>query len=481
MGKLSAILFVKACLMLLWLVHGGAGLGPDEAQYWTWSQALDFGYYSKPPGIAWDIALGTYFLGNTEVGVRAGALVIGFFLPLVLYASCIRARIERRFSFYAALGLAFAPVGVLASLLATTDGGVVLGWTGALYFLIRGIEEKKVPSPWGIWLSLLFAALFKWTAFIFLGVIGVACLAFPWIRSWRLVGGCALSFLALLPSVIWNYSRGWPTFLHVWTQSTGGAAGARPPPNFWEFFGAQAVLLSPLLWGMLLVALYFLVKERKPLNGARFCGWVTLGILLIYCSLALIQKMQGNWCVFIYPLGLLFLAGLAEEKGWVRSFRWAVIVAALFSGLMLALPRLPVPLRMNPFKECLGWKEMQVILAALPLKNYLVADTYQTTSLLSFYGPHQKRAYFLNLHGRRHNQFSYWPGVGTEEGGGYFVWVGKPGKEKEVEEDHKKLLEKSYGSVNLVGFFPLARGEKTMMVLSVDQFNGFEPRIFQGF
>ncbi len=25
----------------------------DEAQYWLWSQNLDFGYFSKPPLLAW--------------------------------------------------------------------------------------------------------------------------------------------------------------------------------------------------------------------------------------------------------------------------------------------------------------------------------------------------------------------------------------------------------------------------------------------
>ena len=28
-------------------------LYPDEAQYWLWSRTLDWGYYSKPPMIAW--------------------------------------------------------------------------------------------------------------------------------------------------------------------------------------------------------------------------------------------------------------------------------------------------------------------------------------------------------------------------------------------------------------------------------------------
>ena len=27
----------------------------DEAQYWTWSRELSFGYFSKPPMIAWVI------------------------------------------------------------------------------------------------------------------------------------------------------------------------------------------------------------------------------------------------------------------------------------------------------------------------------------------------------------------------------------------------------------------------------------------
>ena len=31
------------------------GLNPDEAQYWFWSRDFAFGYYSKPPMIAWVI------------------------------------------------------------------------------------------------------------------------------------------------------------------------------------------------------------------------------------------------------------------------------------------------------------------------------------------------------------------------------------------------------------------------------------------
>ena len=35
----------------------------DEAQYWTWSLAIDWGYYSKPPFLAWLIALNSSICG----------------------------------------------------------------------------------------------------------------------------------------------------------------------------------------------------------------------------------------------------------------------------------------------------------------------------------------------------------------------------------------------------------------------------------
>jgi 4-amino-4-deoxy-L-arabinose transferase-like glycosyltransferase len=41
-------------------------LYPDEAQYWLWSRTLDFGYYSKPPVIAWAIWATTAIGGGLE-------------------------------------------------------------------------------------------------------------------------------------------------------------------------------------------------------------------------------------------------------------------------------------------------------------------------------------------------------------------------------------------------------------------------------
>src|ERR1700739_722054 len=60
-------------LRLLWLALQPADLFPDEAQYWIWSQQLALGYYSKPPLVAWLIALTTGVLGDSEFAVRLAA------------------------------------------------------------------------------------------------------------------------------------------------------------------------------------------------------------------------------------------------------------------------------------------------------------------------------------------------------------------------------------------------------------------------
>ena len=45
-------------------------LGVDEAQYWLWSQTPDFGYFTKPPLIAWIIGLAHWIFGHHTWAVR---------------------------------------------------------------------------------------------------------------------------------------------------------------------------------------------------------------------------------------------------------------------------------------------------------------------------------------------------------------------------------------------------------------------------
>lgn len=64
-------------------------LYPDEAQYWLWSRELAFGYFSKPPMIAW-LIWATTQIGDTEAWVRLSAPFLHGATALVIH------RIARR-------------------------------------------------------------------------------------------------------------------------------------------------------------------------------------------------------------------------------------------------------------------------------------------------------------------------------------------------------------------------------------------------
>src|SRR3954469_18637142 len=69
--------------------HSPIELSQDEAHYWEWSRHLDYGYYSKPPGIAWVIAAAQRvgeWLGITDDG-SGPALMPVIRMPAILFGA----------------------------------------------------------------------------------------------------------------------------------------------------------------------------------------------------------------------------------------------------------------------------------------------------------------------------------------------------------------------------------------------------------
>jgi hypothetical protein len=103
----------------------------------------------------------------------------------------------------------------------------------------------------------------------------------------------------------------------------------------------------------------------------------------------------------------------------------------------------------SPFAQGIGTDKIAVTLLEAgynPKKDYLISDRYQTVSDLSFYGPDQKHACFLNIHGLRQNQFCFWPGL--EDGGsGYFATIVQRSERTHLK-NHMKSLQKK-----LIPFF----------------------------
>lgn len=492
---LIALLILKAAILVWVVLQSGIGLGPDEAQYWTWSRILDWGYYSKPPGIAWEIRLGTEVFGNTLLGVRFGALLIGFMLPLAIYGLARSCRVVPAGCFWGAAAFALSPMGIMSSFLAITDGGMVLFWVLACIPLVLALlEEGRGPNYLIVGFLVACGALFKWPIYFLWLLIGVGWYWFPKLISRRIVSGIGVSLLGLLPSIYWNATHEWGTFRHVLATMQGGhGKGVSVGGNILEFIGSQIALVSPILFFLLLLAFLKLKNVKTP--GVLFCGYLSVAILGVALVASMFMKLQGNWAIFAYPASFVVLGAYVESqpllKRWLKA---GIALSVLLCGMVFSIPYLQsshlakIPYKWNPFKHNVGWDHLEEVLEQVhydPKNDFLFADKYQTASVLSFYGPEQKRAYFLNLHGIRHNQFSYWPGMAEEQLGnkGFFVLVENLPHLRKLTPEFIQELEKSlkpyFSKVQFLGIFPLYQvdGEmvKGALVIEGMDYNGKIP------
>ncbi len=460
---LCLVLFVKAIAMTCLIIYGSIGLVPDEAQYWTWSKALDLGYYSKPPGIAWQIWLGTQLFGDTELGIRFMSIVFSFAQSVVIFFLCSKCRLKPGTCFWSALLMAMAPMGFLGSFMAITDVGMLLFWSLACLCVVSALAALREPHPLLVGALIMGGALFKWPMYLF-WIFYLVCWRsyFPYQKMTAVLNGVLVSLIALLPSVWWNWTHDWATFRHVFSTIQG--AQAKAGSNFFDFIGAQAALLSPIIFAIFIISMASWMKQRKIVTPpVFFCGLVTLSCLALAISLSLFQKIQGNWAIFAYPTAFVVMGWKINQ--WEKN-KWLWIQGGIALSLSLIILILFVPFspRLNPFKHHQGWNNLDKALAGKgydPNKNFLFSDKYQTTSILSFYGPGQKQAYFVNLAGVRRNQFSYWPGIESEDKNkeGYFVWIeNSPYLERDLKQKidfYQTELNKYFGEVEYLGFEPL--------------------------
>lgn len=502
--SLCAILATKALLIVGLILYSGIGLGPDEAQYWTWSNALDWGYYSKPPGIAWQIWTGSQFFGNTELGVRFPSIVLGTLLSLAVYFLARSCRLQPRTAFWAALIMALCPIGIMGSFLAITDGGMLLFWVLTFIVITKAIAELKTPNYFLIGILIAIGALFKWPIYLIWLLINGFMPFYRFLISPYIIVGFLISLLGLLPSVEWNYSHDWVTFRHVFTSVIGKQEGVSSVSifqgNLLEFWGVQAVLVSPILFAMLLISFIVLIKNRKTITPPLFfCGASCLALLIAGSLLALFHKVQGNWAVYAYPAGFVFLSACAIES-WKTGKRWVqigLVLSLVLSVFTLSIPymqshnlsrQFPIPYKINPFRHNLGWDRLEQVLNQIgydPAQHFLFGDKYQTSSILSFYSPGKKRAYFLNLHGVRLNQFSFWPSMAQEQLAqtGFFVLTeNSPHLEKDLQKNikfYEEELSKYFHEVHYIGLKPIfesnERLAKGALIFKCIDYNGKEP------
>lgn len=335
-------LFGLGALRVATMLWSGAGLHVDEAQYWDWSRGLQWGYYSKPPGVAALIAASTSVFGNGVLGVRVLAMACWLFSSLVIWrlGAAMGSEISGR---WAALCLAATPASGLLGLVATTDAPLMLFWSLAMYATWRALHAER-SVPW--WLAVGVA--------LGLGLLAKYTMAAMWITLawlvWKdgrrstltgLVIGSAAAVIVLLPNLWWNDAHGWPTLRHTAEITVGAAVPRGTFPvlsSVGEYLAGQLLLAGPALIGLVAFLsrrrahladrhAIALASDRKAFSLAFVLPLVGIGLLQ-----ALHARAQMNWTA---PA----LLGLCLWVGWQATVvaapsRWLTVATLVGVGMV---------------------------------------------------------------------------------------------------------------------------------------------------
>jgi hypothetical protein len=408
------IVFALTLARLAWLSLGRADLYPDEAQYWLWSLHPAFGYYSKPPLVAWLIAATTTLFGEDEFAVRLSAPLLHFATSIVVFALA-RRLYDARVALWSAVAYATLPGVSASAAIISTDAPLLLCWAVALYAFVRAREPGgrrwwiAVGAAAGLGLLAKYAmAYWLLSALLFLLLFRDERPHLP-----RFLGATALGLAIYAPNFVWNAANGFVSYLH--TRDNAALGGQLLHPfHFLEFFASQFAVFGPIFFGVLL---WLAVTARRSLSERRAAllavfALPTLAIVLVGSFLS---RAQPNWSAptFVSAVVLVvawLLAG--RRQAWVAAsvvLHVTVAVACFVAHDAAAALGTSLPAKYDLLHRLRGWKALGQsvgrVMATHPDALLMSDDREDMAALLYYVRPHPFDALKWNGAGGIHDGF----------------------------------------------------------------------------
>lgn len=365
----------------------------DEAQYWSWAQHPAWGYYSKPPLIAWLIGLSQTVCGTGEACVRAPS-TLAWAVTAAAVAGVGATLYGRAVGFWTGLSALLAPGAAYSARIISTDAPLLAFWSLALLAFVR----LRAGGGWG-WGALLAAAfglglLSKYAMAWFLACLLLAAVVDPASRRalarpsvW---GGLVAGALMLVPNLAWQAAHGLATLRHTAGNAVGN--GAPGLDDGLSFIAAQFALAGPIVFAAACIAVWLAARGRLSSPQDRVLLAFSAPILLLLIAMAFVTRANANWAatglvaVFVLGPALLLRQG---RRGW--------LIGGLATGLLIQIA-LPIAdarawsltVGGNPvFERTLGWRQFGV--AALDRAravgaDVIVAERRRDTAALLYYG-----------------------------------------------------------------------------------------------
>lgn len=378
----------------------------DEAQYWVWSQHLAFGYFTKPPLIAWIVWLTTR-LGDAEPVVRLSSPLLHAAASIFIFLAANRLY-DPRTALFSLLVYALMPAVQLGSFVVSTDTPMIACLAAALW-AYAALQQAEARAAWrpalGLGVALGLACLAKYAALYAAAGIALHVATSPAARRpWRpLTIAAALGAFALViaPNVAWNAINHFASVGHVAGEAAWGGTRKGGVIKALSFLGSQFGVFGPIPFAVLIGGAAWLALRRK-LEGADWLliAW-TLPPLVIVLVEAFIAGAKANWAAAAFAPGSILVAAWMLRWGRPR-----ILVAVLAAQALLALGGLVVVTQpqladrfglSNALKGVRGGRELTAIIVeraqaqppTAPLSAVAIDDR-ELFNLTAYYG----RAYF---------------------------------------------------------------------------------------
>ena len=323
------------------LMLSQANLGPDEVQYWYWSRDLSFGYFSKPPLIAWSISVSTFIFGNAEWAVRLPAPLFHWGAASFLFMTARRLYGDR-VAFWVGFSWLLLPGAALSSFLIATDAPLMFFWSASLFLFFRLLEpeqKQRLLDAVLLGVTIGLAFLSKYAGLYLFASIAAAMVVQPSVRKallgWPIILVMVVALSIMTPNILWNIDNDFQTVGHTVENANWGASLLHPG-KFATFLGSQVGIFGLLLP----IALWGAWRARKNANikfGAHelTLAAFTLVPLLIVSAQAFISRAHANWAASAYPAATLLVVWLAMQLRWETVLRGTALVHAGIAAMLL--------------------------------------------------------------------------------------------------------------------------------------------------
>jgi 4-amino-4-deoxy-L-arabinose transferase-like glycosyltransferase len=331
----SIVVVVYAAVLTA--LSGRYGWHRDEFYYLAAGNRPAWGYVDQPPITPMLARLFTEVFGDTVVGLRVSATLLGVATVLVTALIARECGGGRTAQWLTAAATALSTYVLVSSHMLSTSTVDTLVWTTLAFFALRLLRTGDGRWWLAIGAVVGIGMANKWLIPVFLFALAVAVLAFgprSVLRSWWLGAGAVLALALLTPVLIWQAQHDFPLL-----TVAGGISSDDGGENRAMFVPMQLVYSLPV------VVPTWIAGMRRTWGDLRWARPVAMSYPVV-CVVLLISGGKPYYAASL----LLVLTAMGAEATvrWLRSTTraWRTITAvgaaiSVVVSCLIGLPLLP--------------------------------------------------------------------------------------------------------------------------------------------